>query len=112
VFQIIVLIGAINLGIFISAFARNEFQMVQFIPLIILPQVFLCGILWPVDQMNNVLQWIAKFLPLTYAVEGLRDVMLNGKSLAEVGFDLVILAAFAVGISVITALTLRRSAGS
>jgi ABC-2 type transport system permease protein len=112
VFQIIVLIGAINLGIFISAFARNEFQMVQFIPLIILPQVFLCGILWPVDQMNNVLQWIAKFLPLTYAVEGLRDVMLNGKSLTEVGFDLAILAAFAVGISVITALTLRRSAGS
>ena len=111
VFQIIVLIGAINLGIFISAFARNEFQMVQFIPLIILPQVFLCGILWPVDQMNNVLQWIAKFLPLTYAVEGLRDVMLNGKSLTEVGFDLAILAAFAVGISVITALTLRRSTG-
>jgi ABC-2 type transport system permease protein len=111
VFQIIVLIGAINLGIFISAFARNEFQMVQFIPLIILPQVFLCGILWPVDQMNNVLQWIAKFLPLTYAVEGLRDVMLNGKSLTEVGFDLAVLAAFAVGISVITALTLRRSTG-
>jgi ABC-2 type transport system permease protein len=111
VFQIIVLVGAINLGIFISAFARNEFQMVQFIPLIILPQVFLCGILWPVDQMNNVLQWIAKFLPLTYAVEGLRDVMLNGKSLTEVGFDLAILAAFAVGISVITALTLRRSTG-
>jgi ABC-2 type transport system permease protein len=111
VFQIIVLIGAINLGIFISAFARNEFQMVQFIPLIILPQVFLCGILWPVEQMNDFLQWIAKFLPLTYAVEGMRDIMVYGKSLLEVGFDLVVLAAFAVGISVITALTLRRSSG-
>jgi ABC-2 type transport system permease protein len=111
IFQIIVLIGAINLGIFISAFARNEFQMVQFIPLIILPQVFLCGILWPVEQMNDVLQWIAKFLPLTYAVEGMRDIMVTGKSLLDVGFDLLVLAAFAVGISVITALTLRRSSG-
>ena len=109
VFQIIVLIGAINLGIFISAFARNEFQMVQFIPLIILPQVFLCGILWPVEQMNDFLQWIAKFLPLTYAVEGMRDIMVYGESLLDVGFDLAVLAAFAVGISVITALTLRRN---
>ena len=53
VFQLVVLIGSINLGIFISAFARNEFQMVQFIPLIILPQVFLCGVLWPVEQMST-----------------------------------------------------------
>jgi ABC-2 type transport system permease protein len=111
VFQIIILIGAINLGIFISAFARNEFQMVQFIPLIILPQMFLCGLLWPVEQMSDYLQWIAKFLPLTYAVNGMRDIMVNGKSLLDVGGDLAVLAAFAVGISIITALTLRRSSG-
>lgn len=111
VFQVIVLISSINLGILISAFARNEFQMVQFIPLIILPQVFLCGLLWPVEQMSNYLQWIAKFLPLTYAVDGLREIMLNGKGLLDVGFDLGILAAFAVGISVITAFSLRRSGG-
>ncbi len=112
VFQILVLICAINLGIFISTFARNEFQMVQFIPLIILPQVFLCGVLWPVEQMSTALQWVAKFLPLTYAVDGLREIMLQGKSLIEVGFDLGILVAFAVGISLITAFTLKRSAGS
>jgi ABC-2 type transport system permease protein len=112
VFQVIILTGAINLGIFISTFARNEFQMVQFIPLIILPQVFLCGILWPVEQMDTALQWIAKFLPLTYAVEGLTDIMLHGKNLIDVGFDLIVLLAFAVGISIITAFTLRRSAGS
>lgn len=112
VFQVVVLTGAINLGIFISTFARNEFQMVQFIPLIILPQVFLCGVLWPVEQMATPLQWVAKFLPLTYAVEGLRDIMLQGKSLIDVGFDLGILVAFVIGISVITAFTLRRSAGN
>jgi ABC-2 type transport system permease protein len=111
VFQVIVLIGAINMGIFISAFARNEFQMVQFIPLIILPQVFLCGILWPVEQMSEGLQWVSKFLPLTYAVRGLRDIMLYGKTLGEVWGDLAVLVGFAVGISVITALTLRRSSG-
>ena len=112
VFQVVVLTGAINLGIFISTFARNEFQMVQFIPLIILPQVFLCGVLWPVEQMSSALQWVAKFLPLTYAVDGLREIMLHGKSLIEVGFDLGILVAFAVGVSIITAFTLRRGAGN
>jgi len=107
VFQVIVLVGAINLGIFISAFARNEFQMVQFIPLVILPQTFLCGLLWPVEQMNGYLQWVAKFLPLTYAVDGLREIMVWGKGLGEVWVDLVVLIAFAVGISVITAFSLR-----
>jgi len=109
VFQVVVLVGAVNLGIFISAFAKNEFQMVQFIPLIILPQAFLCGLLWPVEQMNIALQWIAKFLPLTYAVNGLRGIMVQGKSLAEVGGDLAVLAGFAIAMSVITALSLRRS---
>ncbi|MDP2919536.1 MAG: ABC transporter permease [Dehalococcoidia bacterium] len=108
VFQVVVLIGAINLGILVSAFARNEFQMVQFIPLIILPQVFLSGLLWPVEQMNDYLQWIARFLPLTYAVRGLRDIMLRGKTLTDTWFDLTILAVFAVGISIVTALSLRR----
>jgi len=110
VFQVFILTGAINLGIFISTFARNEFQMVQFIPLIILPQVFLCGLLWPVDQMSDYLQWISRFLPLTYAVSGLRDIMLYGKTLVDVSGDLLVLAAFAVGISVITAFTVRRRA--
>ncbi|MDD5189883.1 MAG: ABC transporter permease [Dehalococcoidales bacterium] len=108
IFQTVVLIGAINLGIFISAFAKNEFQMVQFIPLIILPQVFLCGLLWPVAQMSNYLQWISRFLPLTYAVDGLRNIMLYGKTLNEVGGDLAALAGFAIGMSIITGLSLRR----
>ena len=56
VFQIVVITGAVNLGIFISTFARNEFQMVQFIPLIIIPQIFLSGVIWPVEQMPDYLQ--------------------------------------------------------
>ena len=110
VFQIVVIAGAVNLGIFVSTFARNEFQMVQFIPLILFPQVFLCGVIWPVEQMPDYLQWLSKILPLTYAVDGLRDIMLAGKNLLDVGFELAVLAGFAVVISILAAITLRRSA--
>ena len=108
VFQIVVIIGAVNLGIFISTFARNEFQMVQFIPLIILPQVFLCGVIWPVEQMPDYLQWLSAVLPLTYAVDGLRNIMLSGKNLADVGFELAVLVGFAALISALAAVTLRK----
>lgn len=112
VFQIVVITGAVNLGIFISTFARNEFQMVQFIPLIILPQVFLSGVLWPVEQMPDYLQWLSAVLPLTYAVDGLRDIMLAGKNLLDVSLELAVLVGFAILTSILAAVTLRRGAGS
>lgn len=108
VFQVVVIIGAVNLGIFISTFARNEFQMVQFIPLMILPQVFLGGVLWPVEQMPDYLQWLSAVLPLTYAVSGLRSIMLGGMNLMNVGFELAVLIGFAVLTSIMAAVTLRR----
>ncbi len=108
VFQVIIGIGAVCLGTFFSVFARNEFQMMQFIPLIILPQIFLCGLLWEVESMPDYLQWIAKFLPLTYGVEGIRALMLQGQSLLDIGKDIGILAAYAVVLVVLAALTLRR----
>ncbi len=110
IFQIVIIAGAVNLGIFISAFARNEFQMVQFIPLIIVPQIFLAGLLWPVEKMPEYLQWISRFLPLTYAVQGLRDIMLNGKSLPDVLIELSVLVGFAIVTSVLAAISLRRGA--
>lgn len=103
-----VITGAVNLGIFISTFARNEFQMVQFIPLIIFPQVFLCRIIWPVEQMPDYLQWLSMILPLTYAVDGMRGIMLAGKSLIDVGVELSVLIGFAVGISILAAITIKR----
>ena len=112
VFQVVVIAGAVNLGIFISTFARNEFQMVQFIPLIIFPQVFLCGVIWPVEQMPDYLQWLSTILPLTYAVDGLRDIMLSGKSLIDVGVELAVLVGFTVVISIVAAITLRRGASA
>jgi ABC-2 type transport system permease protein len=112
VFQVIIGIGAVCLGIFCSIFARNEFQMVQFIPLIILPQVFLCGLLWAVDQMPDYLQWIAKFLPLTYGVDGVRAMMLYGQDLVDIGKEVGVLFAFAIGFLILAAVTLRRGTSS
>ena len=108
VFQILIGILAVCLGIFISAFAKNEFQMVQFIPLIIVPQVFVCGLLFPVEQMPNYLQWLAKFLPLTYAVDGIRALMLQGEGLTDIGKEIGVLAAYAAALMVLAGISLRR----
>jgi ABC-2 type transport system permease protein len=110
VFQILVITGSVTLGIFTSTFARNEFQMVQFIPLIIVPQIFLSGVIWPVEQMPDYLQWLSAILPLTYAIDGLRDIMLYGKGLLDVGFELAVLAGFTVVTSILAAIVLRRGA--
>ena len=112
VFQVIIGIGAVCLGIFCSIFAKNEFQMVQFIPLIIVPQMFLCGLLWPVSQMPDYLQWIAKFLPLTYGVDGIRALMLQGQNLLDIGKEIGVLAGYAVALMILASLTLRRGAAS
>jgi ABC-2 type transport system permease protein len=110
VFQIIITGMALNLGIFVSTFARTEFQVVQFIPLVIIPQVLLCGVFWPIEQMPAYLQYIAKVLPLSYAVDGLKGIMLEGETLLGVGLDLGVLVAFAVVLTVLGAVALRRGA--
>jgi ABC-2 type transport system permease protein len=108
VFQVFIGINAVCLGTFFSAFARNEFQMIQFIPLIIVPQVFVSGLFIPVNQLPVVLEWISKFLPLTYGVEGIRAIMLQGQGLLDIGNDIGILAAYAVGLLILASLTLRQ----
>ncbi|MFP3879875.1 MAG: ABC transporter permease [Dehalococcoidia bacterium] len=112
IFQVLIGIGAVCLGTFLSVFARNEFQMIQFIPMIIVPQIFLCGLLWPVSQMPDYLQWLANCLPLTYGVEGIRAMMMEGKDLLDIGKDVGVLAAYAVGLLLLASLTLRRSSAT
>ena len=109
VFQILIGILAVCLGIFISAFARNEFQMIQFIPLIIVPQIFVCGVLFPVSQQPEFLQWLAKFLPLTYAVDGIRALMLQGKGLLDIGKEIGVLAAYSIVLMILAGFSLRGS---
>jgi ABC-2 type transport system permease protein len=112
VFQVLIGIGAVCLGTFFSVLAKNEFQMVQFIPMIMVPQIFLCGLLWPVSQMPEYLQWLANCLPLTYGVDGIRAMMLQGQNLLDIGKDVGVLAAYAVGLLILAALTLRRGSSA
>jgi ABC-2 type transport system permease protein len=106
-------VAAVNLGIFLSMFARTEFQAVQFIPLVIVPQVLLSGILFPVNTEPIALQYVSNVLPLTYAVYGLRDVMLKGSDLASpaLQLDALVVLAFAALMVVAATATLRRRLG-
>ncbi len=103
-------IGAVNLGIFLSMFARTEFQAVQFIPLVIVPQFLLSGILFPVSSEPKPLQVLSDVLPLTYAVNGLRDVMVKGADLSwgSLQLDVGVVIGFVVVLIVAGTATLRR----
>jgi ABC-2 type transport system permease protein len=95
------------LGLFVSAFASTEFQAVQFMPAFVLPQLLLCGLFVPRDEMATVLQWLSDVLPLTYAVEAMSHV-----TAGTVGAVFAADVAIVVGASVISlglgAATLRR----
>jgi len=108
--EAILTVAAVNLGIFLSAFARNEFQAVQFMPLVIIPQILLGGVIFPVGDMAPYLRWMSHFLPLTYANEALRSVMVRGYALThpDVAANVGVLLAFAAAIVLLGALTLRR----
>lgn len=95
------------LGLLASAFARTEFQAVQFMPLIVFPQIILGGLFMPRDQMPDALYAISDWLPLSYAID-----TINAVTAGDEGWDvwgpLLIVVAFMVGALVLASLTLRR----
>jgi len=101
-------IGSVNLGIFLSTFAQNEFQVIQFIPLVFGVQIFLSGVFWPIAQLPGVLHPISYLLPLTYANEALRDVMLKNADIGTIGPDLIAPLVFALVMIGLSSLTTRR----
>ncbi len=103
-------LAAVNLGIFLSMFARTEFQAVQFIPLVVVPQFLLSGILFPVSTEPKPLQVVSDVLPLTYAVNGLRDLMIKGADLTwpSLQLDVGVVAGFCVVLVAAGVATLRR----
>jgi ABC-2 type transport system permease protein len=106
-------IAAVNLGIFLSMFARSEFQAVQFIPIVIVPQVLLSGVIFPVSLEPKALQVVSDVLPLTYAVNGMRDIMIKGADLTwpSLQLDAGVVAAFCVLLIAAGTATLRRRLG-
>jgi ABC-2 type transport system permease protein len=97
-----------SLGLLASAFASSEFQAVQFMPAFVLPQILLCGLLVPLDQMADWLEAIASVLPLTFAFEALDAVAVGGEALADVADQVAILLAMTAVAIGLAALTLRR----
>jgi len=96
------------LGLLASAFARTEFQAVQFMPAIVMPQVLLCGLFAPRESMTPVLEWLSNVMPLSYAVEALESTTRSNELGGTLVRDLVIVAGSAVLALILGAATLRR----
>jgi ABC-2 type transport system permease protein len=96
-----------SLGLLVSAFAATEFQAVQFLPAVVLPQFLLCGLLTPRSQMVDVLRWLSNVLPMSYAVEGLARVRQGSVDGVLVRDLLVVVGCIAAALA-LGAATLRR----
>ncbi|MES9521012.1 ABC transporter permease [Streptomyces capoamus] len=96
------------LGLFVSAFAASEFQAVQFMPAVIFPQLLLCGLFTPRSDMHPVLEALSDVLPMSYAVDGMNEVLHHGDLTATFVRDVAIVAGCAVLVLGLGAATLRR----
>ncbi|MCL7430290.1 ABC transporter permease [Streptomyces sp. NPDC057806] len=96
------------LGLFVSAFAASEFQAVQFMPAVIFPQILLCGLFTPRDNMHPVLEAISNALPMSYAVDGMNEVLKHTDMTAAFVRDSLVVAGCALLVLALGAATLRR----
>nr|WP_081710051.1 ABC transporter permease [Arthrobacter sp. 35W] len=110
----VVLVAVVNavlgvaLGLLCSAFATTEFQAVQFMPVVVVPQILLCGLFVQRGQMNSVLEAISNVMPLSYSVDALQEIAANTEATSAMAADLVVMAAFVVVVLLLASLTLRR----
>ena len=95
------------LGLASSALARTEFQAIQMLPVIIIPQLILCGLIMPRDQMPAVLEAISVVLPLTYVVEAMQSLSVS-TDVSAIGGDVAVIAGFIVVALAVGSSTLRR----
>ncbi|MEW9501124.1 ABC transporter permease [Jeotgalibacillus marinus] len=98
---------ALTLGILLSSFANNELQMMQFIPLVIVPQIFFSG-LFNLDTISDWLSWIGPLTPLYYAADALRNVMVRGYGFNDIYTELLILAGFPLLFMTLNILALKK----
>jgi ABC-2 type transport system permease protein len=111
---LVVLIAVANallgmaLGLFFSAFAQTEFQAVQFMPAVVIPQILLCGLIVPREDMASALEWVSRLLPLTYAYDALAQVTQTGDLDGDVLVDAAVVLGSIVAALALGAATLRR----
>jgi ABC-2 type transport system permease protein len=101
-------IGSQGLGFILSSNAKNEFQAVQFMPLILFPSILLAGVFWPLEAVPSLLRPVSHFIPLTYAVDACRSIMIRGWGVGEVWPQLLVLAAIAAVLLVLSAYSLKK----
>ncbi|MBA2874246.1 ABC transporter permease [Thermaerobacillus caldiproteolyticus] len=98
---------ALTLGTLLSAFANNELQMIQFIPLVVIPQVFFSG-LFNLDTMAEWLRSLSIVMPLTYGADALREIMIRGSGWQEIAQDVYVLLGFSVLFMVLNVIALKK----
>jgi ABC-2 type transport system permease protein len=98
----------VALGLFCSAFARTEFQAVQFMPIVVVPQLLLCGLFVARDSMAGWLHALSNIMPMTYAVEALQEVGAHPSATNRLWLDLGIVVGCVVVALTLAAATLRR----
>ncbi|KGX92996.1 ABC transporter permease [Pontibacillus halophilus JSM 076056 = DSM 19796] len=103
----ILALTALTLGTLLSTYAKSEFQMFQFIPLVIIPQVFFSG-MFSLETMTPWLRWLQHVLPLSYGAEALRDVMIRDAGFIDIWVEMVVLIAFVVLFFTLNVLALRK----
>ncbi|MGH3647633.1 MAG: ABC transporter permease [Micromonosporaceae bacterium] len=100
-----------SIGLFTSAFATSEFQAVQFMPVVVAPQILLCGLIWPREEMVGWLQAASDVLPMTYAVDALLEVASHVDLTDQLWRDVAIIVGATVVALLLGAATLRRRSG-
>ena len=99
----------VALGLFASAFAHTEFQAIQFLPVVVFPQLFLCGLFRARDQMATVLRWLSDVMPLSYAVEALQRAAVHTDLGGTYARDAIVVAGCVAVALALAAVTLRRT---
>jgi ABC-2 type transport system permease protein len=98
----------VALGLLCSAFARTEFQAVQFMPVVVVPQILLCGLFVARDRMNEVLEAVSNVLPLTFSVDALKEIAGHAEATELLWQDTGLMAVIVLAVLVLASMTLRR----
>ena len=105
--NIIIAFVALSLGILLSTFANSEFQMVQFIPIVIVPQIFFGGII-PIESMAIWLQKVSYLMPLRYGAEALKGIILKGYNFTNIQNNIITLILFIVVLCILNVICLKK----
>jgi ABC-2 type transport system permease protein len=98
---------ALTLGTLLSSFASSEFQIIQFIPIIIVPQAFFSG-LFNLDAMNPVLQKLSYIMPLYYGADAMRGIMIRGEGIGDIQLDIYVLAGLSIIFALLNVVALKK----